>query len=62
MKMIRTPSLGFPEAKASFEPWGNSFFRLARDPLGSPALPQEFLATTLSRTDVMMKISADYFN
>jgi hypothetical protein len=62
MKMIRTPSLGFPKTKASFEPWGNSFFRVGGNPVRSPAAPQEFVATTLSRTEVMMKISAEYFN
>ena len=62
MKMTRTPSLGFPETKTSLEPWGNSLFRLTGNPLRSPAPSQEFVATTLSRTDVMMKISAKYFN
>jgi len=62
MKMIRTPSLGFPKTKAFFEPWGNFFFRVAGNLVKSPASPQEFVATTLSRTEVMMKISAEYFN
>jgi len=62
MKTVRTPSLGFSKTKASFEPWGNSFFKLAGNRVRSPASPQEFVATTLSRTDVMMKISAEYFN